>query len=236
MAAALRMSAARAAGCGQGKSMETPQATSARPRTRGRPGLTPEVREQALQAAGRLLAERGLKGMQARTIAARAGLSVGSIYKLFGDIEDLIRELNLRTYRDLAAHLRASLAEAAQPETAVFERTMVLVRAYIEFIVTQNARFHALLTFNQRQAVAAPKAYRETEDALFGIVEGVLAGGPGFEDEAFRRRAARTLWASVHGIVTVTLPNATLDDPVGEALEQISMMVGALIRDAAAQK
>jgi len=76
----------------------------------------------------------------------------------------------------------------------------------------------------------------ETEDALFGIVEGVLEAGRGFEDPDFRRRAARTLWASVHGIVTMTLPNAALEDPVAEALEQASMMIGALIRDAAAQK
>lgn len=34
----------------------------------------------------------------------------------------------------------------------------------------------------------------------------------------------------------MTLPNAALEDPVAEALEQASMMIGALIRDAAAQK
>ena len=216
--------------------MDTQQATPARPRPRGRPGLTPEVREQALLTAGELLAEQGLKGMQARTIAARAGLSVGSIYKLFGDIDDLIRELNLRTYRDIAVHHRSALEAADLPDSAVFERAMVLARAYTEFVVTQNARWTALLSFNRRQSGAAPKAYTETEDALFGIVEGVLAGGPGFDDDEFRRRAARTLWASVHGILTVTLPNAALQDPVGEAMEQVSIMIGALVRDAAAQK
>jgi AcrR family transcriptional regulator len=218
-------------------SMETRQDTpTARPRPRGRPGLTPEVREQALEAAGDLLAEQGLDGMQARAIAARAGLSVGSIYKLFGDIDDLIRELNLRTYRDIAVHHRSALEAADLPDSAVFERAMVLARAYTEFVVTQNARWTALLSFNRRQSGAAPKAYTETEDALFGIVEGVLAGGPGFDDDDFRRRAARTLWASVHGILTVTLPNAALQDPVGEAMEQVSIMIGALVRDAAAQK
>lgn len=216
--------------------MDTPQPTPTRPRPRGRPGLTPEVREQALLAAGELLAEQGLKGMQARTIAARAGLSVGSIYKLFGDIDDLIRELNLRTYRDIEIHHSSALEASGLPPEAVFERALVLARAYIEFVVTQNARWRALLSFNRRQSGAAPKAYTETEDALFGIVEGVLGAGKGFEDPDFRRRAARTLWASVHGIVTMTLPNAALEDPAAEALEQASMMIGALIRDAAAQK
>jgi AcrR family transcriptional regulator len=206
---------------------------AARSRPRGRPGLTPEVREHALKAAGKLLAERGLKGMQARTIAARAGLSVGSIYKLFGDIDDLIRELNLETYRTLAVHHVSALEEAGLPEDRVVERLMVLARAYIEFVVTQNARWMALLSFNRRQAGAAPKAYTETENELFGIVESVLEPAPGFADSAVRARAARALWASVHGIVTVTLPNAAYRDPVAEALEQTAMIVGAVIRDAA---
>ena len=101
--------------------MDTQQATPTRPRPRGRPGLTPEVREQALLTAGELLAEQGLKGMQARTIAARAGLSVGSIYKLFGDIDDLIRELNLRTYRDIEIHHSSALEASGLPPEAVFE-------------------------------------------------------------------------------------------------------------------
>lgn len=216
--------------------MDISQAGPPRPRPRGRPGLTPEVRERALTAAGELLAEQGLKGMQARIIASRAGLSVGSIYKLFGDIDDLIRELNLRTYQDIAVHHRAALEAAGLPEKAVFERAMVLARAYVEFVVTQNARWKALLSFNTRHSGSAPKAYIDAGDALFGIVEEVLVSARGFEDEAYRRRSARAVWASVHGIVTFTLPNVTLEDPVAEALEQASMMIGALIRDAAAQK
>ena len=215
---------------------QSPQTTQAGgPRPRGRPGLTPEVRQQALEAAGELLSERGLKGMQARAIAARAGLSVGSIYKLFGDIDDLIRELNLETYRTLAVHHVSALDAAALPEDRVVERLMVLARAYIEFVVTQNARWTALLSFNRRQAGAAPRAYTETENELFGIVETVLEPAPGFADSAVRVRAARALWAAVHGIVTMTLPNAAYADPVAEALDQIGMIVGAVIRDAAAR-
>jgi AcrR family transcriptional regulator len=218
--------------------MGTPQDTSTETATRprGRPGLTPEVRERALKAAGQLLAEKGLKGMQARTIAARAGLSVGSIYKLFGDINDLIRELNFATYRDIADHHVSALDSAGLPPEQVVERLMVLARAYIEFVVTQNARWTALLAFNRSQAGSAPRAYLETEDALFGIVESVLEPGPGFEHREFRARAARALWASVHGIVTVTLPNSRHRDPVADAIGQIELVVGGMIRDAAARK
>ena len=213
-------------------SSSSPQSEGGASRPRGRPGLTPETREQALKAAGDLLAERGLQGMQARTIAARAGLSVGSIYKLFGDIDDLIRELNLETYRSLAVHHVSALESSGLGRDAVIDRLMVLAGAYIEFVITRNARWRALLSFNRRQAGGAPRAYTETENDLFGIVESVLEPAPGFSDPAYRAKAARALWASVHGIVTVLLPNAASDEPVAETLDQIGMIVGAVIRDA----
>ncbi|WP_323761352.1 TetR/AcrR family transcriptional regulator [Maricaulis sp.] len=202
-------------------------------RARGRPALAPEVRDQALAAAGALLAEQGLNGMKARTIAARAGLSVGSIYKLFGDIDDLIRELNMITYRDFAEHHRQALERAGLDRSKVHGRVMVLAKAYVDFVTTENARWRALLAFNRRQGGAAPQYYTDVEDELFQLVIDVLEPAPGLEDVALRETSARALWAAVHGIIVVVLPNASYDNPVATAMNQIEMVVGAYIRDAA---
>ena len=207
--------------------------TRTAPRPRGRPGLTPEVRQQALAAAGALLAEEGLNGMQARTIASRAGLSVGSIYKLFGDIQDLIRELNLQTYQDIADHHQAALAKAQLPDDAVHDRLMVLARAYIEFVVTQNARWTALLAFNARHGSALPKEYHDVEDDLLDIIANELAKAPGFSEFDYRARSSRALWAAVHGIITVGLPNARVSDPVAEVVAQIDLVVTGMLCHAA---
>ncbi len=180
-----------------------------------------------------MLAEEGLKGMQARTIARRAGLSVGSIYKLFGDIDDLIQELNLQTYQDIADHHDAALAAAKLPETAVHDRLMVLARAYIEFVVSQNARWSALLTFNARHGAALPKPYHDVEDELLNIIANELARAPGFADVDHRMRASRAVWAAVHGIITVGLPNARVSDPVSEVLAQIDLVVTGMLCNAA---
>ena len=205
-------------------------------RPRGRPALAPEAREQALAAAGALLAEQGLNGMKARTIAERAGLSVGSIYKLFGDIDDLIRELNMITYRDFAEHHRQALERAALDPAEVHGRVMVLAKAYVDFVTAENARWRALLAFNRRQGGAAPQYYTDFEDELFRLVIDVLEAAPGLEDAALRETSARALWAAVHGIIGIVLPNASYDDPVATAMNQIEMVVGAYIRDAAQRR
>lgn len=200
-------------------------------RPRGRPALTDDQREQALAAASQLLAEQGLDGMKARVIAQRAGLSVGSIYKLFGDIDDLVRALNLRTYAEFAAHHRAALIELEGQGASVKTRLMALADAYIRFVQTNGPRWRALLAFNRRET-GSPSAERlAIQDGLFGIVEGVMTDLPALSDEESRRRTTRALWAAVHGIVVMTLPNSISDDPVAEARDHIDLIVGAVVRD-----
>tara|TARA_R110000868_G_scaffold161369_5_gene391612 strand:- start:66 stop:734 length:669 start_codon:yes stop_codon:yes gene_type:complete len=201
-------------------------------RPRGRPGLTDQNREAALQAARDLLAESGLPGLQARAIAGRAGLSVGSIYKLFGDIEALVRTLNRETHREFAAHHSAALAELDPGETDVMVPLMALARAYIDFVIANERRWAAVLQTSQRRAGPRPPDYSQSENALFAIVETVIEGVPGFADPALRARAARAMWASVHGIVTITLPNSRAEDPAADTMSQIELIIGAVIRDA----
>ncbi len=208
---------------------ETPSLPQARPR--GRPALTEEQREQALAAAAQLLSEQGLDGMKARVIAQRAGLSVGSIYKLFGDIDELVRALNLRTYADFAAHHRAALLRLEGSNASVMDRLMALAGAYVDFVQKNGPRWRALLAFNRRQEQAHPASYLRLQDDLFGIVESVMCDLPGLEDEARCAEQVRALWASVYGIVNFTLPNSQAEDPLAETMRHIELIVGAVVRD-----
>jgi AcrR family transcriptional regulator len=198
---------------------------------RGRPGLTQDARNKALQVSCTLMAERGIAGMQARTIAQRSGLSIGSIYKLFGDIDDLIREVNLATYREFAQHHSAALDAASKPGASVQIRLMALANAYVEFVLNNEARWTALLSFNANQQGEGPKAYKATRDQLYEMVESVMCELPDLSVGAECAAMTRALWASVHGIVIFTLPNSVSDDPVAETLAHIERIVSAVVRD-----
>jgi AcrR family transcriptional regulator len=202
------------------------------PRPRGRPALTDQHREAVLQAARDVLAAEGLGGLQARALARRAGLSVGSIYKLFGDIDELVRTLNRETHREFAVHHRAALDAISPDETDVMVPLMALARAYIDFVIANERRWAAVLETSQRRAGPRPPDYSQSENALFGIVETVIKDVPGFADPAWRAKAARAMWASVHGIVSITLPNSRAEDPAADTLSQIELIIGAVIRDA----
>ncbi|WP_417483428.1 TetR/AcrR family transcriptional regulator [Maricaulis sp.] len=202
------------------------------PKPRGRPGLTEQDRGAALQAARKLLATVGLEGMQARAIAREAGLSVGSIYKLFGDIEALVRLLNLETHREFAAHHRAALEAIDGGAVSAEARLMALARAYLDFVLANGRRWDAVLRTSRRGEGGRSADYVQSEEGLFAIVESVIADLPRFADPALRARAARALWASVHGIISVTLANSRASDPAADALAQIDLILGAVTRDA----
>ena len=56
--------------------------------------------ERLLKAAGEVLNKEGLEGATIPAIAARAGLSPGSVYRRFHDKDALLREVCLRLYEE----------------------------------------------------------------------------------------------------------------------------------------
>ena len=53
-----------------------------------------ELREIALQAAEHLVAEGGLAALSTRKVAAHIGYTVGSLYLVFHNLDDLIIQMN----------------------------------------------------------------------------------------------------------------------------------------------
>ena len=64
-----------------------------------------ELREIGLRAAEELVAAHGLAGLSARKVAARIGYTVGSLYMVFRNLDDLIAQMNERTLEIGRAHV-----------------------------------------------------------------------------------------------------------------------------------
>jgi AcrR family transcriptional regulator len=90
---------------------------------------TPELRDRMVAAAAGLLAEKGVAGLTARSLAARAGTSAPAIYELFGDKAGVVRELYFEGFRQLSGELGAS-AESSDPLADVW----ALATVYRRFI------------------------------------------------------------------------------------------------------
>ncbi len=77
-------------------------------------GGNPALREQLIDAAERLLAERQVSAITTRDIARAAGLSVGVLYNYFADKNDLVLAALLRRYDAQVAAFSENLPTAGE--------------------------------------------------------------------------------------------------------------------------
>ena len=152
----------------------------------------------ALDAAERIIAQDGLRGLSARGVAREIGYTVGTIYNVFQNFDDLIDHLNGRTMD----RLHAACSPPSQGGTPA-ERLRGLAQRYIEFAAAQPKLYVTLFEHQHPQGSRPPDWYYEKVAGLLAIVEAAIAptlpGAAPAEVEA----QARVLWAGVHGIISL---------------------------------
>jgi AcrR family transcriptional regulator len=129
--------------------------------------------EAIVDAAARILVERGWPGFNTNAIAARAGVSVGSLYEYFPDKQALLERLLLRHLAEAEAQLAA-----AGPETDP-QTPEALVRMLVDGFVSvhrEDPALHRVLS----SEVPLPAELRARVDGLLvrivERVEGALTG------------------------------------------------------------
>jgi AcrR family transcriptional regulator len=179
-----------------------------------------EIHQLALQAAEALVAEGGYQALSARKVARRIGYTVGTLYLVFDNLEDLVWQLNGRTLDVLHQRLIDRLSQGASGEVALKQ----LAFAYIEFAQTQTARWGMLFEYAGGSESDLPEWYQEKLGRVFGLVEQALQGPLAGCDPNTLRRASRVLWASVHGICLLRI-RQRLDLAGGQTTEEMTQML-----------
>mgnify|MGYP002594382174 CR=1 FL=1 len=164
-------------------------------------------REQVLDAALAIVREQGEAALSARSVAQRAGCSVQPIYSLFGDMQELVRQL----YDHARAWVGAYNREHRHDGDNAFESNGL---SHLRLARTERALFHFLylsphMGFNEvYESVAidgvqqcieelghlSPEAARELYLNMIVFVHGMaamLATGAQFSDEELHARMDR---------------------------------------------
>src|SRR5512134_263577 len=87
-----------------------------------------EMREMSLNATEEIVAREGYAALSTRRVAAAIGYTVGTLYLVFRNFDELILQVNARTLDALSARL----LEAAGAAEGV-PRALALGRAYLRF-------------------------------------------------------------------------------------------------------
>lgn len=186
-----------------------------------------QLRVVILDAAQEIIEAQGLAGLSAREIARRIGYSPGTIYNIFTNLDDVVLNVEGRVLDALDARLTE--LQEGEDAAGAEGRLIRIAHAYLAFTQQRPRLWNLLFEHHMPAGAELPSWYRQKLERLMGQVERALA--PQFPPgrEADCRRAARVLWAGVHGItslstadklsvVTTEAAGRLIDDLVGTYL------------------
>ena len=159
-----------------------------------------QLRELILEAAYAIIETHGLAGLSAREIARRIGYSPGTIYNMFENLDDVVLRIEARVLDALDERLAAVLTEPL-PERAKVQR---LAQAYLGFTHEKPRLWNLLFEHHLPAGTELPDWYQQKLEVLLSRVEQAIAPLLPLAHELERKRAARVLWAGVHGITSLS--------------------------------
>lgn len=155
-----------------------------------------EIKQMALEVAENLVAENDSTFLTARRVASGIGYTVGSLYLVFTNLEDLALQVNARTLDRLSSKLDEITVKFDEPGRCIVE----LGRGYIRFAAEHPKLWKMIFETRTGKDSELPDWYQERILSLFGKIERQFEKmRPGLGDESIRM-AARALWSGVHGI------------------------------------
>lgn len=180
-----------------------------------------KVRGAILEAAERVFAVEGEAGLSIRRLADAIDYSPSAIYKYFGSKDELVDELKEAFF----GRLMSGVDQAAFKALPFGQRIRRCFMTYIE-VATERPHHYLAAFSSPPTAIPAPggqdwEAFQQTQKGrAFGTVVSVVRDGQatGVFDVALDPvQAARSLWASMHGLshLLINHPNFAETVPAG---------------------
>jgi AcrR family transcriptional regulator len=176
-------------------------------------------RERLIETAEATIALSGHAALKARDLAAAVGVSLGGLYNLVGDLDELMLLVSARTLRRLDAALAAE--NSADPT----ERLVAIALAYGRFARDNLSLWRAVF---EHHPPAVPDWHVETQLGLFRHLAEPLRAIAPHKSEQQRALLARTWFSAVHGVVLLGLAEMLVSVPQDALEAQIAEMVRAL--------
>jgi AcrR family transcriptional regulator len=178
------------------------------------------IRAMALDAAERIIATEGSAGFSARKVAKAIGYTVGTLYLIFENLDELVMQVNGRTLDALRLKLEETIMLCAEKDP----RAVILAqgRAYISYAEAEEPRWSMLFVSVAKRDGNVPTWYQEKMNALFRPLENSLQQlGMDADNSAIM---ARGLWSNCHGICYLHLYKIVgLMDTDAEAMMSLAL-------------
>lgn len=152
-----------------------------------------ELRELAITNSLKLIAKNGNDAFKARDIAREMGYTVGTIYYLFGSMNDLRYHVAGRMLDDFYQVIENELGKKKN-------RLNYHITKYVH-LVTEHPNFSSFLYAQKLSPQKAPDWYMQKYKRHFSLFADTIHSSVG--NKARAQKAAKYLWIYIHGICTL---------------------------------
>lgn len=178
-----------------------------------------ELWRLTIDASKKIVEKEGLRGLRARQIARDIGYTIGTLYNLFEDLDDIIMHMNGETLDRLLGE--CSKVELAQDPNRDLER---LVHCYLSFTYENPRLWNAIFEHKLPENRPVPDWFSEKVSKLLSMIERALAPVLSGRSDAEIHQHARILWMSLFGMTVLEGTGRLQED------ETSSMLASTLIK------
>lgn len=184
-----------------------------------------QIKNMVLVAAEELVIEGGMPQLRVRNIAVKIGYTVGSIYMVFDNMNDLALHIKGRTLDDLIQQMeQVQCGENNQ----CLEK---LAKCYIEFANHNYNRWSMVFEQRMPEDVVVPEWYQKKVDAIYSLFEAQIAMlNPGLP-AAKCKQIALTFLAGIHGICVFTLTTRIGSLNEKDLQESVTLLIKRFVHD-----
>ncbi len=174
----------------------------------------------ALATTEQIIDEQGYAALTARKVAAGIGYTVGTLYLVFRNLDDLVLQVNGRTLNALHHDLQSAVSVCRNGAACV----LAVGQAYLAFATAHRNRWGAIFKHSLPPDEDIPDWYLAQVAANFELVERLLRRVAPDRPDAEIVTAARALWSGVHGICILGLAQrraAVSNEPLEDLVESL---------------
>ncbi|MEQ9264957.1 MAG: TetR/AcrR family transcriptional regulator [Balneolaceae bacterium] len=191
------------------------------------------LREKILETSRHLLFTEGYASLSMRKIGNLIGVSATSIYLYFENKDHLVHTLIEESVEELSSCIEAS----ANSHIGTLDKFEAIIQSYAEFAILNPEKYQVIYMVRSDTMARYPKEKFRKARRGYALLESVIENGisEGLMELDEPMIAAYSIWAQLHGIISVVL-NQRLDSRIGKDKfieESIDHIVqGFLIRTA----
>jgi AcrR family transcriptional regulator len=160
-----------------------------------------EIREMAIAAAAKHVEAEGFQSLTARKVASSIGYTVGTLYHVFRNFDDLIIHMNAQTIDEMAALIQQNTRRRRNPE----KRIRAMAEYYVKYATDHPDRWRLVFEHQAPRGLPTPVQMKERRDVMFEMVADNLREISPSRIPQEVDHTATALWSGIHGICILAL-------------------------------